>query len=401
MLKSLSLRNFRTCVETDITFEPVTLLVGRNNAGKTSVCQALDFLSHCATARSLDEAARTAGIPPRELRTRYVTDEPVVLRVEVELGGDGPSAFTYELTVEPRDTGHEPGAVLNVVSESLSVRADGVEACLWERRGTSVTEFTEPGHGGGGHEQLVSNVPAARSMLASVVRSYENSLAEAFALDLESWRCHRDFSPPAMLASRRADYDPFLVRDASNLASALFALKSEDTRTFTRFIELVREIEPSIETINFVRPRPEEVYMEVEDTEGHGVYPESLSGGTLRYMALCYLALQGSMRARGRDVQRPRLISLEEPDQGLYVGQLRRLVEVLQEAGKAQQTIITTHNPYLIDLFEDHPEQVRLVRRGDLALRDGTTVAPPDAAQLEKLLESFPLGELYYRELLQ
>jgi len=403
VLKSLSLRNFRTCVETDITFEPVTLLVGKNNAGKTCICQALDFLSHAVRANSLDDAARAAGMAPREVRTRYAQGEPVLLRVESEVRrGDRELLFAYELAFEPRDVGRDPSDVLSLASERLSARVDGEEVCLLDRPGPDarVALETRPAEG---HPAL-SEVAGPSARVAVIGRPTgwgDYPEVGAFVRDLASWRSYRDFSPAAMLASRQADYDPFLVRDASNLASALFALKSEDTRTFMRLIELVREIEPSIETINFVRPRPEEVYMEVEDSEGHRVYPESLSGGTLRYMALCYLALQGSMREVGRDVQRPRLISIEEPDQGLYVGQLRRLVEVLQEASKTQQTIITTHNPYLIDLFEDHPEQVRLVSRGDLALRDGTTVTQPDEAQLGKLLESFSLGELYYRELLQ
>jgi predicted ATPase len=236
-------------------------------------------------------------------------------------------------------------------------------------------------------------------MIARLLDLADNPRANAIRQYLRSWRYYT-ISAEIMRTSRRADWDTFLADDASNVASVLFTLKSEDTRAFNRLVSLVKEIEPSIETLNFIRPRPEEVYMEVEDTEGNRYNPESLSDGTLNYLALCYVALQGSLRT-ARDTVPPALVAYEEPERGLYVGHLRRFMEVLQEAGKTQQVILTTHNPYLIDLFEDHREQVRLVSRGEHSLRDGTTVAAPDADKLDGLLESFSLGELYYRELLQ
>ncbi len=401
MLRTLKLTNFRTCVATEVSFEPVTLLIGKNNSGKTNICQALEFMGAAAEADSLDNAARMLGLPPLEVVTRYLPGEPVTMQIEASAPcGDEELEYRYELVISCTDLGPSPGHVLNVVSEHLSATVDGDEWRLMEREGAEVRLLHETRPQAGVREPRVeTTAPPRQAMIARLLDLPDNPRANAFRQYLRSWRYYT-ISAEIMRTSRRADWDTFLADDASNIASVLFTLKSEDTRAFNRLVSLVKEIEPSIETLNFIRPRPEEVYMEVEDTEGNRYNPESLSDGTLNYLALCYVALQGSLRT-ARDTVPPALVAYEEPERGLYVGHLRRFMEVLQEAGKTQQVILTTHNPYLIDLFEDHREQVRLVSRGEHSLRDGTTVAAPDADKLDGLLESFSLGELYYRELLQ
>jgi len=401
MLTALRLRNFRTCASTELGLAPVTLLIGRNNSGKTNMCQALGFLSAAAHAETLDDAARATGMPPLEVVARYRPDEPVGLEIEasVPVGGET-LEFRYELNLACSDIGPARGSVLNVLAERLEVRADGSVWCLVDRTGAEVSLLHETRAAAGETEPRIhTTAPPRQAMVARLFDLDDNPRANVFRQCLRSWR-HYTIPTETMRASRRADWDAFLASDGSNLASVLFTLRNEDTRTFERLWRLVREIEPSLGTLNFVRPRPEEVYMQVEDTEGNRYSPESLSDGTLNYIALCYVALQGSLRT-SRDASPPALIALEEPERGLYVGHLRRLMDVLQEAGKTQQVILTTHNPYLIDLFEDHREQVRIVSRGGHSLRDGTTVSTPDSRKLDDLLESFSLGELYFRELLQ
>lgn len=402
MLRRLSLRNFRTCVHTEMTLEPVTLLIGRNNSGKTNICQALRFLSAAASEDSLDEAARSVGLAPLELLTRYLPGEQVEIGIQARVPyGDAALDFDYRLAITVSDLGNQPGNVLNVGSEQLNVDIDGTTWSLIDRDGANATVLVEtPALAAGEEVRVHVRDPQRRTMLTGVWGIEGNQLANAFKQYLESWRYH-SISPTVMRSSRRVTYDPYLSDGATNLASVLYTLKSEDTRSFSRLIGLVQEIEPSIETFNFVSPRPDEVYMVVEDTEGNRYSPESLSDGTLSYIALCCVAMQGSFRMASRDVPPPGLVAFEDPERGLYVGHLRRLVDVLQEAGKTQQVLLTTHNPYLIDLFEQNPEQIRVVSRGGHALRDSTTVATPDPVKLQSLLESFSLGEMYYRELLQ
>jgi len=370
----------------------VTLLVGKNNTGKTNLGRALRFVGACAGAEDIDSAAKQAGMAPSEVVSRHVRNEPTELHLEIDLPHtSGRLAYEYSLVLESRDPGRELTHLLTVSSEQGQVvTAEGQRRTLLERQENRASVSL------GGHHE-VFEVPPWQSALFGL-QTRMNDLLPLIER-VRSWRMYNVHAGPRPNFGK-AQYDAYLTDGGSNLNSALYSLKNEDERTFATLIKLVQEIEPSLFTLNFIRPRPEEVWMEVEDVEGNRYGPESLSDGTIHYMALCYIALHSQIRTH-RDATAPALAFIEEPDAGLYVGHLRRMFEVLQTGSDQQQIILTTHNPYLMDLFEDRLEQVRLVSRGDCQLRDSTKVSELNAEQVSSLLAEMPLGELLYRGLLQ
>jgi predicted ATPase len=92
----------------------------------------------------------------------------------------------------------------------------------------------------------------------------------------------------------------------------------------------------------------------------------------------------------------PALTIFEEPENGLYVGHLERVFDLLLDSAGHTQFVITTHSPHVIDYFDGHPEYVHLVTRDE----SGSKVASPDPQRLNELLEMFSLGELHFREML-
>ena len=44
MLLNLKIKNFRSCIETNVYVNPYTALVGYNNAGKSNIILAIKFL---------------------------------------------------------------------------------------------------------------------------------------------------------------------------------------------------------------------------------------------------------------------------------------------------------------------------------------------------------------------
>ncbi|MBU0606270.1 MAG: AAA family ATPase [Armatimonadetes bacterium] len=378
MLTYLRLQNFRSCIDTEWHLEPVTLLIGTNNAGKSNLCRALRFLS-APVARfgiSLDDAARSAGLPPSEIAHRLMPAGPIGLEAHWQSREDAEvSSYRYHLVFQSHEPTALSGNILTIAGERLTEDA-------------------------GGHvEDLINRSAASQGRNPGQTCLGEVGHCEFPTAAIANWRYY-NLANCDLRSHQQATYDAYLRDDGSNLASCLFALKNEDSRNFGLLIDLVREVEPSLHTFNFIRPRPEELWLEVEDSNGARYGLESLSDGTLNYLAMCYIALQGQLTTH-RDTPAPRLVILEEPENRLYVRHLRRLLEVIREGAQKQQTIITTHNPYLIDLFEDHLEEVRLVKRGRLGLEEGTEVVKPDEALLRERLEDFSLGELHFREFLQ
>lgn len=111
---------------------------------------------------------------------------------------------------------------------------------------------------------------------------------------------------------------------------------------------------------------------------GEWIDGQALSHGTLAVLGLLAMVHQRPS---------PSLLCLEEVDRGLHPRRLRLLRDVLARLSyppegerTAVQTLVTTHSPFLLDLFRDEPEEIivaekrgtaatfrRLAERGDLA----------------------------------
>src|SRR5262249_54644190 len=126
---------------------------------------------------------------------------------------------------------------------------------------------------------------------------------------------------------------------------------------------------------------------------GHRVPAEDLSQGTLLALALLTLAYLP---------EPPSLVGLEEIDRGLHPRLLRHVQDALyrlsypESCGETRppiQVIATTHSPYLLDLYRDHPEEVVL------AQKEGLEVEMKGLADMEHyqdILGASPLSEIWY-----
>jgi predicted ATPase len=105
-----------------------------------------------------------------------------------------------------------------------------------------------------------------------------------------------------------------------------------------------------------------------------------------------------------RVAPRPSVVGIEEPENGIYPGRLRRLLSLLREiaapddegppgsALPTTQVLLTSHSPVVLAAFRDRPEHLRfvdLVRRdGQLATRAravGELNEPSDGARIASL----------------
>jgi predicted ATPase len=120
-------------------------------------------------------------------------------------------------------------------------------------------------------------------------------------------------------------------------------------------------------------------------TEGDFTLPATrLSDGTLRY--LCLLAILCNPDP-------PPLTCIEEPELGLHPDLLPKVADLLVEASKRTQLVVTTHSDILVDAMTEHPEDVVVFEK-----HDGCTEAKRlDADHLSIWLEKYRLGDLWLR----
>src|SRR5713226_913653 len=97
MLEQLHVQGFRTLFETEVSFGPFTILIGRNGAGKTSILDALQLIGNFGRG-GVD---RAFGPPPWSLgwqRSKGIGEIPTV-RFEVEVRAPKEQRYKYYLAL--------------------------------------------------------------------------------------------------------------------------------------------------------------------------------------------------------------------------------------------------------------------------------------------------------------
>jgi len=74
MIKELTIKNFKAITDLKIEFSPMTILIGENSCGKSTVLQALDFLASIAY-RDIDEFLKDRGWSFEEIKSRFTKAE--------------------------------------------------------------------------------------------------------------------------------------------------------------------------------------------------------------------------------------------------------------------------------------------------------------------------------------
>ncbi|MGB2986903.1 MAG: AAA family ATPase, partial [Phycisphaerae bacterium] len=379
MLKTLRLHNFRTFLNAEIEFTNRHLVIGKNNSGKTNLCAALRFLGATA-AKDLAASAQLVPGGVSEIGNWAFSSDTVDFSCTCELpfqGAGNVYVYDLQLQMETRDTwAHGGPLVLRVSHERLVVNGAG---------STNVALLETDGHeaqvlDGNPFKPSIAKIPAPRdaTMLSKLYESETNRQAVLFRQYLSSWGYYA-LSPEAMRYGWRGSPTGLgaLVPHGDNLATALYHLKNIDEQRYRRVIEHVRLIEPDLEAINFV-PAPDQAPVPfIALRNRHQASWAGLSDGTLRCLALAYVAesVEAVSDIAGPDVSP--LVIIEEPENGIYPGQLRAFFDLFEERAPHKQFIFTSHSPYFINFFDGYRESVTLLRRS----KEITEVVPVPPAE--------------------
>lgn len=96
--------------------------------------------------------------------------------------------------------------------------------------------------------------------------------------------------------------------------------------------------------------------------------------------------------------ERKSLVVIEEPQRNLHPSLISRVVELLKDASRLKQIIVSTHNPEVVRYAD--PEQLILISRD--ASGSSHASRPADKAQVQRFLrEEIGMHELYVENLLE
>ena len=400
MLKRFRADNFKNLI--NVTFDPgdVNLVIGRNNSGKTTLCQALHFVGNTSVL-SLADAAVLATGEPWNLPNAYLDNETVTFEVSCEVAEQGEVLyFEYRLSIRAAVAPYLGPFTreFSVEREELTVvggRFKILTVLIDNHRGQSrVLDERRPSDIAPGQMEDIS-APSSGTMLSRVFDDKSNRTATLFKAYLAGWQYY-DMDLARLRSGEARTQGYILNSDGSNLVNALYLLKTTEDRLYRRLVDLAREVEPRLDGINFAPPAQNTVYMSMTDSQDKRFGIASLSGGTLRFLAIAYIVLTASYMAQAGRSLGP-VIIIEEPENGLFVGHLKQLLSLVEPQGpNAPQFIFTTHSPYFVDLFDRYPGNV-FVAKADETHSD---IVHVPREHIERVLQKYPLGEAHFQGLL-
>jgi predicted ATPase len=174
----------------------------------------------------------------------------------------------------------------------------------------------------------------------------------------------------------------FLEEDGSNLGLMLNRLHSDPT-VRPDLLEYIRKF--SDEAVDIHTPiQGGFVDVRLEEKGEISIPAIRLSDGTLRWLTLLTILLHPAP---------PPLVCIEEPELGLHPDMIRPLAQLLREAAKRMQLIITTHSDSLVDEFTETPEDVIVCEK-----HEGSTIMKKLGREgLSEWLKKYTLGQLWHK----
>ncbi len=363
-LTSLTLSNYKSILHTEIPLMPLTVLVGRNSAGKTSVLHALEFLRSLSGQTLVDTLQQVGGY--ESIRTQLVKQDGSSAFIQ------GLDSITIEITFTTKhDVNVEIGDSKNINVHcdygkyylNLQVEYDGNRVQY-----TSVEYVHINGADSSG--KPIRWIVAADKDAPTQKTNYRSlNDADSSAIDIDNGFSIRLFGledmpllnkepfflPPlrALLnncvvfnfdSRRMKEAVPLIATkelsaDGANLAVVLRSILS-DPEQRESFTHILRYVFPHIATIELQNFTHQHVHLALrEEHNPTWALPSSLfSDGTVYMLALIVVLFFD---------ERPIAI-IEEPDRYLHPAMMSTLARLLEDASQKKQVIITTHNPLLV-----------------------------------------------------
>ena len=182
------------------------------------------------------------------------------------------------------------------------------------------------------------------------------------------------------------------------LAGVLDQLRDRDPDRFEALRGEFSRCIPEFDQISFNTVGHGFKELALRTREGHHIIRvQDVSQGTLLALAILTLAYLPDP---------PSIVCLEDPDRGLHPRLLRDVQDALyrlsypQDFGETRlpvQVLATTHSPYFLDLFRDHPEQVVIAHKTVPEARFERLLQRVD---IHEILGEAHLGDVWYSGIL-
>lgn len=331
-LTHFSITNYRSITTAHkISLHSTTILIGKNNEGKSNILKGLNAAMHVLDRRGLGPSNRNLrNSRYRNIDDRYYyweRDFPVSLRSR---SSGTQTIFALDFELEPE--------------EILSFQ---------EVVGSKINGFLPMEIRIGRDNQPIIKIKNKRGAGATILNKKINKITSFIASNIEF-----NYIPTIRTDSDTLDVvRTMLSRQLKNLEDNDDYLKAIDT---IRILQepLLRDLEKQLmEPLKEFLPNLVEVKISIPDTERRVAlrndFEVIIDDGTATELAykgdgVKNLAALSMLKSR-TDPSGASIIAIEEPESHLHPGAIHQLNDVICALGENHQVIITTHNPLFVD----------------------------------------------------
>jgi predicted ATPase len=322
VIRSLTLKGFRSFESERIELDNPTFFVGRNAAGKSNLVDALSFLQE-AMRHPLDEVMqKRGGIGSIVHRSDSQDTHDFGIRIDFEGRGIQKAFYSLQLRVLNEDS-------FEVANEQCSVSSREGES--WFSRGRKSFNSNVEGL------QPLLDPHGLALPLVGADKRFRPIYSSLYYITIFKMQIGNLRQP------QKAQRHDRLASNWTNAANVLQDLAEKSPPALDRISEILSALTP-VPTRVVPRVQGGMVSLEFQHS-----YPDGrtanfdaweMSDGTLQILGLLLAIFQ---RFSGS------LMILEEPEGNIHPGALRMVTDLLRSLSERHQVLVTTHSPELLD----------------------------------------------------
>jgi len=372
--KRISVERFRRLCHVELELRPLTVLIGANGTGKTSLLDVFSLLASSAQG-SLNKAISDLS----GLSALITYDREEDLALGISMGVPGHEPLDYELHLKPQGTAY--AITLENLSQQPGPEASDPLSVQYIVSEGSYVEYLDPSLGG--HVRPTWEHNPLETSLSQVPKMYREP--EDFRRKLASCTFYHvlDVEPRSPVRLPQPMRPAALPgKDGEDLVSCLFYLRETDRDRFELVEDSVHAAFPAFERLDFPPVAAGTLAMTWRDKNlSRPLYMHQLSEGMLRFLWLATLLASPALTA---------LTLLDEPEVSLHPELLSLLADLLREAANRTQLIVATHSDRLVRFLR--PAEVVVI---DSAADGMAQFTWADKLDLDEWLAEYTLDEVW------
>lgn len=349
-IQRLLLRNYKSVEACDVSFSPLTVLVGRNGVGKSNIVDALRFVTD-ALENTLEYAIRERGGIDL-VRRKSLGGRPTHPGIAIQLASEsGQADYSFRIAAV----------------SGRAFRVDRESCKLYSRSGEPLGGFAV--QKGELREWTLPGPPPALASDRLFLVAASGSPMFRPVYDTLTRMTFHNLNPEVMKYPQRPEPGERLAHDGHNLASVVKRLQGESPEALQRVVDYLRALGVPLKRIVHKHAGTLETIEVAQDVQA----PEglknlrfdaaSLSDGTIRALGILVSLVSGRFGGSlgSSETRGPSLVGIEEPETALHPAAVGALVDALVEASSATQTLLTCHSPDMLDHELIEAQMIRVV----------------------------------------